>query len=101
MKLIPFFLLITVTCRAQSRPMYDTIPVLMLAADTSKLGCCVFYTPTRTWTMRGYEVREQRDHDKEPFVYYGPALYWKHIVFLTPDRKPTTYFVWDSKQLKQ
>lgn len=90
MKII-FLLLIAATCRAQSPIIldnvfpgkYDTIKVLMLCADTSKMDCCSEYTPVETWTLRGYEVIE----------------FGEHISYLTIRKKPIKYYVWRSERL--
>lgn len=105
----------------------DTIPCLMLVSDTSchytiyesflidsiqpanhgygLHGHSVQDTTERQFDyrakwMKGYDVTDIGFHNNTTLaIYPRPSSYQRHQAYLSSDKKPLTYFVWQSKQL--
>jgi hypothetical protein len=80
----------------------DTVPVIMLCTDIShwyRDGSDYHINNPLCFMSNGFEVREKRDHEAEPFVYEGPRFYWKHLEYLDANRKPLNpnIIVWLTK----
>lgn len=85
-----------------------TRPIIMLCTDTTAYGRSTLtfeqgmHANGYSFQLSGFDVLEKRDHDKEPFVYSGPSIYWAHSAYLDADRKPLSknIIVWNTKQVE-
>jgi hypothetical protein len=92
------------------KPVYDTIPVIMLACDTAKhyTGDLVMYSSEflrlrdmqPTFWIRGYEVRKISQYWGASYTGSLAMIernQYDHAAYLDENKKPVKYLVWMSK----
>lgn len=91
------------------KPIYDTIPVILLVCDTVQytaigLGC-THREPAAFW-LRGYKVNlwvKKHDYWNMVIDEYGKQVTgsWQHHTYLDNNKKRLNYLVWDAREVKK